>query len=98
MRRFGIALFALTVVKRVSAPPSGALTDCFSSIRGSQFSALNNNRVLGSTRQEVLPERGAQELRPAVAHERSHSPILRRATGTTVLSHSGRLRARSLCP
>ena len=30
------------VVKRVSSPPSGALTDCFSAIRGGQFSALNN--------------------------------------------------------
>ena len=31
-----------TVVKRVSSPPIGALTDCFSAIRGGQFSALNN--------------------------------------------------------
>ena len=30
------------VVKRVSSPPIGALTDCFSSIRGGQSSALNN--------------------------------------------------------
>ena len=30
------------VVKRVSSPPIGALTDCFSAIRGGQFSALNN--------------------------------------------------------
>ena len=33
-----------TVVKRVSSPPIGALTDCFSAIRGGQFSALNNTR------------------------------------------------------
>ena len=32
----------LCVVKRVSSPPIGALTDCFSAIRGGQFSALNN--------------------------------------------------------
>ena len=31
------------VVKRVSSPPIGALTGCFSSIRGGQFSALNNS-------------------------------------------------------
>ena len=31
------------VVKRVSSPPIGALTDCFSAIRGGQFSALNNS-------------------------------------------------------
>ena len=30
------------VVKRVSSPPIGALTGCFNSIRGGQFSALNN--------------------------------------------------------
>ena len=33
------------VVKRVSSPPIGALTDCFSAIRGGQFSALNNTRA-----------------------------------------------------
>ena len=32
------------VVKRVSSPPIGALTGCFSSIRGGQFSAPNNRR------------------------------------------------------
>ena len=32
----------IAVVKRVSSPPIGALTDCFSAIRGGQFSALNN--------------------------------------------------------
>ena len=31
------------VVKRVSSPPIGALTVCFSSIRGGQYSALNNS-------------------------------------------------------
>ena len=30
------------VVKRVSSPSIGALTDCFSAIRGGQFSALKN--------------------------------------------------------
>ena len=33
------------VVKRVSSPPIGALTDCFSAIRGGQFSALNNREA-----------------------------------------------------
>ena len=36
---------ARSVVKRVSSPPIGALTVCFSAIRGGQFSALNN--ILG---------------------------------------------------
>ena len=44
------------VVKRVSSPPIGALTDCFSAIRGGQFSALNSSqgqRTLVSPRMRV---------------------------------------------
>ena len=53
----GITEFLLlTVVKRVSSPPIGALTGCFSSIRGGQFSALNNNE--GEGRREGLGDIG----------------------------------------
>ena len=42
------------VVKRVSSPPIGALTGCFSSIRGGQFSALNNTST--ARKGSILPQ------------------------------------------
>ena len=39
----GIHVSKAFVVKHVSSPPIDALTDCFCSISGGQFSALNNN-------------------------------------------------------
>ena len=44
----------MAVVKRVSSPPIGALTDCFSAIRGGQFSALNN-KPEGVMREHLRP-------------------------------------------
>ena len=52
------------VVKHVSSPPIGALTDCFSSTRGGQFSALNNIRLPVSRQGQTTSPGGSLLRRP----------------------------------